>query len=165
MAELDKTAKRRSEIVMAAAAHLIENGLRTSSLRAIAKSAGLSDRMIMYYFKTKEDLVADALLLIGDQLLAGIEAALPGRSLSVSEILDALSNSMSAAETRAVMRLWFEIVGQAMRGEEPYRSTAATLLERSEERIRDKLRSNQKHRARELLGTLEGRLMVDLIVD
>ena len=54
----DKTEKRRQEIIGIVAMHLVRDGFQNSGLRAIAKSVGMSDRMIMYYFETKEELIA-----------------------------------------------------------------------------------------------------------
>lgn len=164
MASQPKTAKRRREIVEAAASHLIVHGFQNSGLRAIAQSVGLSDRMVMYYFATKDELVSEALTMIGDELASGMEAAVPFGNATPRQILDALSKVLQSDEIQAVMRLWFEIIGLAMRGQEPYQKTAMLLLERSEEQIRKKLRSDQKHRAREVLATLEGQVMVGLLL-
>lgn len=125
----------------------------------------MSDRMVMYYFETKDDLVAEALKMIGESLVAGIESAFPQRNMTARQMLEALSANMKSDDVQAVIRLWFEIVGLAMRGEQPYRDTAALLLTQSEESIRAKLRSDQKHRAREVLGSLEGELMIGLLLD
>jgi AcrR family transcriptional regulator len=119
--------------------------------------------MIMYYFETKEDLVAAALEMIGEGLASGMDSAVPRGNATAGQILDALSRTMQSDEVQAIMRLWFEIVGLAMRGQQPYARTAALLLSRSEEQIRKKLRSNQKHRAGEVLEHLEGRVMVGLL--
>ncbi len=158
-----KSDLRREEIIEAAAAHLIEHGLHDSGLRAMARTVGISDRMIMYYFETKETLVAEALLLISERLAAGTDAALPKGNATARQALAALSATLQSAEAQAVMRLWFEIIGLAMRGQEPYARTAAMILERSETQIRGKLRADQKHRAREVLSALEGEVMVSLL--
>lgn len=159
----NKTQKRREEIVAAAAAHLIAHGFANSGIRAIAQSAGLSDRMIMYYFETKDDLVAEALKLVARELAAGMDAAVPKGGRTPQQVLDALAQTLRSDEVRAVMRLWFEIIGLAMRGQEPYRQVAAELIERSEAQIAEKLRSDQKHRAAEVLARLEGELMLALL--
>ena len=151
--------------MQAAAAHLVAYGLHQSGIRAIAKSVGISDRMLMYYFETKEELMAEALLLIGDELAAGMDGAVPHGNATPRQLLQTLSAAMQSPEAQAVMRVWFEIIGLAMRDQQPYKQTAALLLEQSERQIRDKLRSDQKHRAREVLGALEGQVMVSLLVD
>ena len=164
MATHKKTEKRRSEIVEAAVSHLVAYGFQQSGLRAIAKSVGISDRMIMYYFETKEDLISAALELIGESLANGMDAAVPQDNMTAGQLLHALSKALQTEEVRSIMQLWFEIIGLAMRGEEPYRQTAALLLSRSEEQIRTKLRSNQKHKAREVLAALEGGVMIELLL-
>ena len=161
--ELAKADERRKHIIDAAAQHLIREGFRNSGLRALATSIGISDRMVMYYFETKDELIAAAIGAIAENLAVGMEQSLPPGTISAQQALDALLSQEQNQETTAIMQLWFEIVGLAVRGDEPYKSTASLLLSRSEERIRNKLRSGQKHRAREVLASLEGELMIRLL--
>ncbi len=165
MATHQKTEKRRNEIVAAAASHLVAFGFQKSGLRAIAKTVGVSDRMIMYYFETKEDLISEALELVGESLANGMDAAVTRGNMTAGQVHNALSEALRTEQVRSVMQLWFEIIGMAMRGEEPYRQTAALLLARSEEQIRSKLRSDQKHKARQVLAALEGGVMIELLLD
>lgn len=163
--DLHKTDERRREIVDAVAQHLIREGFRNSGLRALAKSIGISDRMVMYYFETKEDLIAAAISSIGENLAKGMEQSLPSGLSTAPQVLDALLGQEQSLEVKAILQLWFEIVGLAIRGDEPYKSTASLLLTSSEDRIRKRLRSGQKHRAREVLAGLEGELMIGLLKD
>ena len=57
---------KREEIVQLVANHLVARGFEDSGIRALAASAGISDRMLMYYFDTKEELIAQALLLLAE---------------------------------------------------------------------------------------------------
>ena len=59
--------------------------------------------------------------------------------------------------------LWLEIVGLAVRGDEPYRATASIFLARWEAWIRGKLEPKQKHRAQALLAQVEGEVMIRLL--
>lgn len=163
--ELQKTDERRKEIVNAVAQHLVKEGFRNSGLRALAKSIGISDRMVMYYFETKDDLIAAAITSIGENLAEGMEQSLPPGLSTAPQVLDALLCQEKTEEVKAILQLWFEIVGLAMRGDEPYKTTASLLLSSSEDRIRKRLRSGQKHRAREVLASLEGELMIGLLRD
>ena len=163
--DLKKTDERRREIVDNVARHLVKEGFRNSGLRALAKSIGISDRMVMYYFETKEDLISAAISSIGESLAEGMEQSLPSGVSTAPQVLDALLGQEQTAEVEAILQLWFEIVGLAIRGDEPYKTTASLLLSSSEERIKRKLRSGQKHRAREVLASLEGELMIRLLKD
>lgn len=55
-------AKRR-ELLDQVRQYVIRNGLVDLSLRPLARALGTSDRMLLYYFGTKERMIADALAL------------------------------------------------------------------------------------------------------
>ena len=143
--------------------HLLVDGFRNIGIRALASSVGMSDRMLMYYFETKEELVTEALLSITAGFEDGLELMVPQDNLSGKQLVDTLMAAALSDQVKPVLKLWFEIVGLAMRDDEPYKTTARMLLDRWEQWIRTKLRKDQRHRAPELLGELEGRLMVSLL--
>ena len=154
---------RREEIVRAVAAHLVREGFANSGIRALATSAGLSDRMLMYYFETKDALITDALRLLAARMAASLELLLPRRPTPPEQIVEALMGSAGGAEQQAVLRLWFEIVGLAMRGQEPYRTAVREILDGWTAWIEARLRPAQRARAPALLAEIEGRLMVALL--
>ena len=51
------TRLKREEIVQRVAQHLVAKGFQDSGIRALAASAGISDRMLMYYFDSKDELI------------------------------------------------------------------------------------------------------------
>ena len=53
----------RETLLPLLAAYVLENGLADVSLRPLAKAAGTSDRMLLYHFGSKEELVAALLEL------------------------------------------------------------------------------------------------------
>ncbi len=119
--------------------------------------------MLMYYFSTKEDLIAEALHLLAQNMAAALSQLLPERQTPASEIIDAVLLATDDAEVQASLRLWFEIVGLAVRGAEPYARTVNRILEDWESWIRLRLRPDQRHRAPELLAQIEGQLMLRLL--
>ncbi|MET8133009.1 TetR/AcrR family transcriptional regulator [Streptomyces sp. NPDC005251] len=54
---------KRLDLINRVRAYLIRNGLADLSLRPLARALGTSDRMLLYYFGTKEGMVAEALAL------------------------------------------------------------------------------------------------------
>lgn len=117
----------------------------------------------MYYFPTKEDLVAEALLKVAGDMADSLEALLPSGRASGSQIFATLVAAGRRPEVQPTLRLWFEIVGLAMRDEGPYRTTARLILAGWEDWIRSKLGSRGEHLAPELLARIEGALMISLI--
>lgn len=156
---------KRQEIVQAVASHLVQEGFANSGIRALASSAGISDRMLMYYFETKEELIADALQLLAENMATTLGQLLPERPTPSSDILSAASKAAEQPAMQAALQLWFEMVGLAVRGAEPYSRTVNQILDDWEHWIQRRLRSDQQHRARELLAHIEGELMLQLLRD
>jgi hypothetical protein len=62
-----------------------------------------------------------------------------------------------------VIRLWFEVVGLAARGQEPYATNAAAIANNWLQWIQSRLEGSHKDEAMALFAELEGRLMIKLI--
>ncbi|MCP5179873.1 MAG: TetR family transcriptional regulator [Pseudomonadales bacterium] len=154
---------RRQEIVLAVADHLVREGLGNSGIRALAGSAGLSDRMLMYYFETKDDLIAQCLMLLARNMAAGLETLLPARPAPAHHLVATLTDPALVRAQTPVLRLWFEIVGLAVRGNEPYRSAVERILADWQAWLVARLRADQQGRAAELLAEVEGRLLLMLL--
>ena len=58
---MTKPDTRRAAILERIADHILANGLSASSLRPLAKAAGTSDRMLLYYFADKAEIITAAL--------------------------------------------------------------------------------------------------------
>ena len=158
------TRAKREEIVQRVAQHLVARGFEDSGVRALAASAGISDRMLMYYFETKEELISQALLLLAEGMTASLDEYVPQRRASAAQIVAALTDRENQSEVhKSVLMLWFEIVGLAIRGGDPYRATANRILKGYEAWIASKLSPDQRHRAREILARIEGQIMLDLL--
>ncbi|MBX3705201.1 MAG: TetR/AcrR family transcriptional regulator [Pseudomonadales bacterium] len=163
-ASIDQTHKREG-IILAVAGHLVREGFANSGIRALADSAGISDRMLMYYFESKDALIASALMVLARNMSAGLDLVLPRRVFPAARIVEALVQAAEHEDQKAVLRLWFEIVGLAIRGQEPYRSTVSEILAEWESWIADRLRPGQKQQAGALLAQIEGQLMLTLLKD
>ena len=67
---------RRERLAEAATDYALHNGLIGLSLRPLGAAIGTSDRMLLYHFRDKDDLVATVLRVANDQAVAEL-AALP----------------------------------------------------------------------------------------
>ena len=61
--------------------HLLAAGLTGVNLRALAAAAGTSDRMLLYYFTDKDELLAATLACIAARLTAKLDAAVTAGDL------------------------------------------------------------------------------------
>ncbi len=118
-----KAEARRAEITHLAAAHILANGLEASSLRPLAKAAGTSDRMLLYYFSDKAELITAALALIAARLTTILESRTTNTPRPLDELRPALIRIILAEDLWPYMRLWLEIASLSATGDPLYRAT------------------------------------------
>jgi AcrR family transcriptional regulator len=132
--------EQRARAVDLLAAHLLRTGLAEASLRQLASAAGVSDRMLLYYFSDKSDVLSATMQRIAAQLADVLAGALPERTALPAPKLVALVAKLTTGEQmRPYMRLWIEVVAAAARGEAPFveiaRQIAAGFLQWIEARL------------------------------
>jgi AcrR family transcriptional regulator len=114
------TDSKRAALVEAAAAHALRVGAGALRLRDLAAALGTSDRMLLYYFKTKENLVEAVLLHIAGMMQAeAVRRSPPGR-VRPPQLLDLVWEVLGDPAMAPVAAFWLEIVALATRGEAPY---------------------------------------------
>ena len=100
---------------------MVREGRTDLTLVVLAEEAGTSDRMLIYYFKTREALLTEAMDNIRVRRRKQLGAAL-GRITrtdpadGVRQILQWLCSDENAAATR----LWYDAAGRGVNGEEPF---------------------------------------------
>ena len=112
------------------AAHVLNHGLGGASLRPLARAADTSDRMLIYHFGSKDALVEALLEHVAGIYAQALEAAwpaqpLPTRQACVERLLDIARAPMMAP----FLRLWWEIVAGAARGDLACRRSAAAMMD------------------------------------
>jgi AcrR family transcriptional regulator len=124
----EKAAKRA---VLAAALGdiVLLEGLDALSLRPAAARLGTSDRMLLYYFGTKAELIAATLESVSQRLATSLSSAsLPLRS-SPSGMIEVAVNLLAQPESRPFMALWTEIVARAVRGDAVFREVVDRTMQ------------------------------------
>lgn len=121
---------QREMVVERVAAHLLATGLGETSLRQLAKAAGVSDRMLLYYFVDKAEVLAAASARIAMVLAVDLDAAIPANSaLTPSQLISAALAVTNGAAMQPFMRLWIELVAAAARGEAPFAAIAQQIAQ------------------------------------
>jgi AcrR family transcriptional regulator len=121
---------QRARVIAAIGAHLLATGLAETSLRQLAAAAGVSDRMLLYYFTDKADLLAQAMAQIAADSAAVLADAIPaGAALSAGQLIGEAVRVTSAPAMKPFMRLWIEVVAAAARGEAPFPGIAHQITQ------------------------------------
>jgi AcrR family transcriptional regulator len=115
--------ERRQVLAEAATDYVLEHGLLDLSLRPLAKALGTSDRMLLYHFRDKPDLVATVLRVSNDRSVSAIREMAPSAGAHAA-VLD-LWSVISAVEQARCQRLYVEAAALGVLGVEPYASVVA----------------------------------------
>ncbi|MGW0629789.1 TetR/AcrR family transcriptional regulator [Streptomyces sp. NPDC002758] len=107
-------AKRR-ELLDRVRAYVLRNGLADLSLRPLARSLGTSDRMLLYYFGTKERMVSEALAIDERRPLLRVREDLaaagpPRDAAALRRLLEELWLRFDTSDIRATLPLYLEMM-------------------------------------------------------
>jgi AcrR family transcriptional regulator len=111
-------AKRR-DLLDRVRAYVVRNGLADLSLRPLARALGTSDRMLLYYFGSKERMVTEALavyerrpLLRARNLLDSVGS--PRDPAGLRRFMEETWRQLSAPDLRATLPLYLEIMAAGL---------------------------------------------------
>jgi AcrR family transcriptional regulator len=113
--------EQRERVVHLLCENILKTGLSQTSLRQLAAAANISDRMLLYYFKDKSEVIATALIAIAGKVANQLAVAIPeNANLEAHELIARAAILTQSSDMRPFMRLWIEIVAAASRDERPY---------------------------------------------
>ena len=121
-------ADRRDALLDGTVGWVLAHGLADLSLRPLARDLGTSDRMLLYYFATKDALVTAAVQRVADTLVGAATAALGSRIDSPERLVDGFWRVLFDPAARSAVDLLLEVFALAARRGDPYRSAAQAVV-------------------------------------
>lgn len=112
--------RRRDELAQAATDYALEHGLVGLTLRPLAAALGTSDRMLLYHFAGKDDLVTAVLQVSNDRAVAELRGLAPARD--VRRAVLALWDLHASPVLARCQRMYVEAAALGLFGQEPYAS-------------------------------------------
>ena len=119
----------REDILDGALEAALAEGLSPLTFGRLAKRLGVSDRVIVYYFPTKTDLVLSVLELIAARLQSILVGAFTQRASGHLELVRAAWPHLATDDIDPIFGLYFEAIGQATAGIEPFVGLSGSLIE------------------------------------
>ncbi len=123
----------KHDLLSGAIAVAHEGGLSRLTFGRVATHLGISDRTVVYYFPTKSDLIAEVLGALGTQLehtlTTAFSAVGAGDVSDHRQLLRAAWPVVADKNADPVFGLYFEALGLASAGREPYRSIVPALVD------------------------------------
>jgi AcrR family transcriptional regulator len=124
---MTKDESKRIALIEKLADHMLAHGLIGSSLRPLAKAAGTSDRMLLYYFRDKEELLAATSQLIAARMTMMLAARQAPDLLDEETLIAHLIGVLGDDAYWPFMRLWLEMASRAAGGDNFFKQIGRAL--------------------------------------
>jgi AcrR family transcriptional regulator len=118
---------RRAAIIDRLADHVLAHGVGASSLRPLAAAAGLSDRMLLYWFKDKAEVMTAAINQTSVRMVALLAARTGTQPLPLAELHGKLVAVLFDDAIWPYQRMWTEIVARAAQGDAFYKAVGEAM--------------------------------------
>ena len=119
----------REDILAGALATAFEAGLSQLTYGRVARRLGINDRIVVYYFPTKDDLVSEVVVSLGGRLQETLAPAFSDPAADHVELLRAAWPLLANPEADPIFALFFEANGLAAAGRDPYRALVPQLVD------------------------------------
>ena len=155
---------KRGELLDRLADYVLANGLSAATLRPLARAAGTSDRMLLYYFPDKDAVIAAVVGRIAERMTAVLDSRRAPKPLPLGELQAQLSQIVFADDLWPYMRLWLELASRAAHGEAGLRRIGEAIgrgfLAWGEAQLDAPDRATRTRDAARLMISIEGMLVL-----
>jgi AcrR family transcriptional regulator len=156
----------KAEILDGALAAAFDDGLSQLTFGRLAKRLGISDRIIVYYFPTKDDLIGEVVVSMGVRLQETLAPAFTSPAADYAELVRAAWPVLARPEADPVFALFFEANGLATAGRDPYRTLVPQLVEMWIDWAAQFMQGTESQRRTEAetaIATIDGLLLLRLL--
>lgn len=157
----------KADLLAAMAAHVRHVGLAGASLRPLARAAGTSDRMLIYHFGNKANLIEALLARLADEMLGAMNAILPDApAASEADLIGEIIALYRTPTFQPYRRIWFDILSATMGDKPVHGAVAHRILVGQVAWIAARLpvgTQNPTAQAKAMLAVIQGALVLDLV--
>lgn len=151
--------------VLSSAVHVsLEGGLSALTFGRVAEHLGSSDRMVVYYFPTKTDLVAAVVAELGTELQQLLGVAFGDEPATPDQLVKAAWPVLSSKRGDRIFAVFFEMIGLASSGLEPYASLTTSFMHSWADWLADRVKGSRpavrRQRALGVMARVDGLLML-----
>lgn len=154
----------RQDLLDAAVDVTLESGIALLTFSAVGHRLGISDRTVVYYFATKDELVLAVLESLGQRLRELLEKAFGHAPAGVLDLQRVAWPVLASRSADPVFAVYFEVVGLASARTSPYDAIGPRLVDGWVEwlapRVLAESAAERRHQALAAVATLDGLLLL-----
>ena len=113
--------QKREILLEKLADYVLEKGLLEASLRPMAKALGTSDRMLLYYFTDKAELLNAVFEHLTLRMARHLDEITSPTRLPADQLSTQILKALKTPELDPYMRLWLQMAAHASGGDEACR--------------------------------------------
>ncbi len=117
MAKASHATLKRQTLLEKLSDYVLEKGLLETSLRPMAKAVGTSDRMLLYYFADKADLLNAVFGHIILRMAERLDANTVSHRLPADQLSSLILEILRRPDFYPYMRLWLQMAAHASAGD------------------------------------------------
>ena len=144
----------KEQILEGALSAALEEGVSRLTFGRLANRLGISDRVIVYYFPSKDVLVSEVLGALGSELQQVLAPVFVRQVSDHAQMLRTAWPIVARDDLARTFALFFEASGLAASGIEPYRTLVPRLVEGWIEWAGSFIDGTASHRRREAAATI-----------
>jgi AcrR family transcriptional regulator len=154
----------QEDMVVAVANVALRDGVAKLTFRNVAEELGTSDRMVVYYFPTKDDLVSAAVTALSSRMQSLLGQAFGHDRRSPDELIERAWPVLKKKNADRIFRLFLELVGLSASGLDPYDRITRSILDDwadwLAERVDAPTRSERRRLALGVIARIDGLLLL-----
>lgn len=154
----------REDLLQAAITVATTSGIGSLTFGSVGENLGISDRTVVYYFPTKNDMITSVIGALGEQLQSMLTNAFGDAALPVRDLARRAWPALAAPAADPVFAVYFEVIGLASARREPYASLVPLLIngwvDWLEPRIDAPTAAERRRQALAAVAVLDGLLLL-----
>ncbi len=154
----------QEDMVVAVANVALRDGVAKLTFRNVADELGTSDRMVVYYFPTKDDLVSAAVTALSSRMQSLLGKAFGHDRRSPDELIERAWPVLKKKNADRIFRVFLELVGLSASGLDPYDRITRSILDDwadwLAERVDAPTRSERRRLALGVIARVDGLLLL-----
>ena len=108
---------------------VLRDGIANLTFRKVADELSCSDRMVVYYFPTKSDLVTAAVVSLSQEMQDLLEKAFGNESRPAGELVEIAWPVLTKKTGDQIFKVFLEVIGLSAAGVDPFKQIAPAILE------------------------------------